>query len=71
MFYSQMVNINHDRCCARTQISVMSERQNDDSTIAIAVLSQLPVLEHNSIGCTQVESITSCIAEDIDYIYIY
>ena len=65
-----MDNINHERCCARTQISVMSERQNDDSTIAIAVLSQLPVLKHNSIGCIQVESIIICIAENIDYMHI-
>ena len=45
----------------------MCERQNYDSTIAIAVLSQLPVLKHNSIGCTQVESIIICIAENIDH----
>ena len=50
-------------CCARTQIYEICEFQNNDSTIAIAVLNQLPVLKHNSIGCIQVESIIICIAE--------
>ena len=52
------------------QISEMSESQNNDNTIAIAVLNQRPVLKPNSIGCTQVEFIIICIAENIDYMYI-
>ena len=58
------------RCCARTQIYEICECQNNDSTIAIAVFNQLPVLKHNSIGCIQVESIIICIAENIDYMHI-
>ena len=58
------------RCCARTQIYEICEFQNNDSTIAIAVLNQLPVLKYNSIGCIQVESIIICIAENIDYMHI-
>ena len=56
-------------CCARTQIYEICEFQNNDSTIAIAVLNQLPVLKH-IIGCIQVESIIICIAENIDYMHI-
>ena len=58
------------RCCARTQISEMRERQNYDSTIAIAMLSQLPVLKHNSIGCTQVESNNLYRGKYVLHIYI-
>ena len=68
--FTRMVNINHDRCSARTQIYELCECQNNDSTIARAVLNQLPVFKHNPIGCIQVKSIIICIAENIDYMYI-
>ena len=61
-------------CCDKTQIYEICECQNNDSTIAIAVLNQLPVLKHKSIGCIQVESIIICTIvsrnENIDYMHI-